>query len=134
MLNLTGTTKLYQMFYYSGISNVSRINEWDVSSVTSMGFMFSNAFFFNQSLNNWDVSSVISMDSMFRSASFFNQPLDNWNVSSVIYMGYMFFSASSFNQNISNWCVNNITTEPSYFSYSSTLQSSYKPIWGTCPN
>ena len=34
-------------------------NNWDVSNVTDMSYMFYEVKEFNQPLNNWDVSNVI---------------------------------------------------------------------------
>ena len=54
---------------------------------------------FNQPLNNWDVSNVTNMWYMFLNATSFNQPLNKWNVSNdVTYMRRMFDGADSFNQ------------------------------------
>ena len=53
---------------------------------------------FNQPLNNWNVSKVKDMVFMFYNASSFNQPLNNWNVSNVTDMDSMFYEATSFNQ------------------------------------
>ena len=50
---------------------------------------------FNQPLNNWDVSKVTNMSYMFRGARSFNQPLDNWNVSNVREMRYIVSAAVS---------------------------------------
>ena len=63
--------------------------------------MFNGASSFNQPLNNWNVSNVKEMGYMFSgevAAISFNQPLDNWNVSNVTDMRGMFNGASSFNQ------------------------------------
>ena len=49
-------------------------------------------------INNWDVSKVTDMRWMFHGAESFNQPLNNWNVSKVTRMSYMFAYARSFNQ------------------------------------
>ena len=38
-------------------------------------------------INNWDVSKVTRMSYMFEDAESFNQPLNNWNVSKVKDMG-----------------------------------------------
>ena len=45
-------------------------------------------------INNWDVSKVTDMRWMFHGAESFNQPLNNWNVSKVMYMGHMFKNGS----------------------------------------
>ena len=41
------------------------LSTWDVSAVTDMGDMFSDAFTFNKDLSKWDVSVVTNMRSMF---------------------------------------------------------------------
>ena len=38
---------------------------------------------FNSYINNWNVSSVTNINYMFYNATSFNQPLDNWNVGNV---------------------------------------------------
>ena len=60
--------------------------------------MFWGARSFNQPLNNWNVSNVMDMRWMFEVARSFNQPLNNWNVSKVGVMDSMFGRATSFNQ------------------------------------
>ena len=51
------------------------ISQWDVSSVTTMNGMFSEAMLFNRDISKWDVSSVVNMDGMFQDARSFNQKL-----------------------------------------------------------
>jgi hypothetical protein len=84
-------------------------------------------------IENWDVSNVTTMRNMFYSNKLFNHPIGIWDVSKVVDMSGM-FQFSNFNQDISNWCVKNIPTEPSSFSTNSPLATAFKPKWGTCPN
>ena len=91
------------------VKKYGEINNWDVSKVTRMSYMFEDAESFNQPLNKWDVSSVTSMYRMFLNATSFNQPLNNWNVSNVKYMGAMFQGARSFNQPLNKWNVSKVT-------------------------
>ena len=51
--------------FCSGSSEYGDINDWDVSLITDMSFMFENCINFNQPLNNWDVSNVTNMLHMF---------------------------------------------------------------------
>ena len=79
------------------------INNWNISSVTSLTAMFSGCFVFNQPLENWDTSNVVSMGVVFLMARSFNQPLAAWNTSKVETMTAMFNNAREFNQPIGNW-------------------------------
>ena len=69
------------------------ISTWDVSNVTDMRAMFTNATSFNGDLSNWDVSNVTDMLKMFYNATSFNGDLSNWDVSKVKYMQTMFAGA-----------------------------------------
>ena len=68
----------------------SNLNNWNVSKVKNMIYMFAYCTYFNQPLNKWDVSNVENMAGMFLGAKKFNQPLNNWNVSKVKDMSDMF--------------------------------------------
>jgi len=78
----------------------SDISRWDVSSVTTMHYMFIGASTFNSNISRWDVGRVTEMYGMFYS---FNSNISNWNVGRVTNMAYMFGGASSFNQNLCPW-------------------------------
>ena len=114
--NLQNVTSLSGAFQGCIVFN-DDINNWDVSNVTDMSFMFSGArqrrsdggSKFNQPIDNWDVSNVTDMSSMFEDASSFNKPLGNWDVTNVINMSNMFKGAGSFNQPLSSWDVSNVT-------------------------
>ncbi|MBY9007785.1 MAG: DUF285 domain-containing protein, partial [Candidatus Lokiarchaeota archaeon] len=108
-LDLTGTTSLYRAF--SGCQSLGAtgiMNNWDVSRVTNMYYMFIGANSFNQDISNWDVSRVTNMGGMFYYAPSFNQDISNWEVSSVTSMSFMFHGASLFNQSIGKWNVSNV--------------------------
>jgi len=85
-----------------------KINNWDVSQVTNMKYLFFNYKNFNEDISNWDVSNVTNMEAMFREARSFDQPLSNWNVSNIVNMEAMFQEARSFNQPLNNWDVSNV--------------------------
>ena len=131
--DVTGVTNMAWLF--NGISSFDEdISGWDVSGVTDMTGMFAFTSF-NQDIGSWDVSNVTSMNNMFRSTPF-NQDIGSWDVSNVISIYKMFHQMDTFNQDLSGWCVTNISMpQPPGFDFnnSGSLQSSYQPIWGTCP-
>lgn len=107
--DLSNVETTSQMFYYcTAIATIPNIASWDVSNVTTMSYMFSNASNFNDNINSWDVGQVVSMYDMFDGATSFNQPLNNWDVSNVTNMSYMFLNAVNFNQPLNNWDVQNV--------------------------
>ena len=110
ILNLTGTTTLESAFEgCSKLNKVESMNDWDVSSVTNMAYMFQDTENFNQNISAWDVSSVTTMEVMFERSRKFNQDISGWDVSIVTSMRYMFGSTDSFNQDISGWDVSQVT-------------------------
>ena len=72
------------------------ISLWDVSLVTDLSYLFSDASTFNEHIGLWDTSSVTTMHSMFYRASAFNQDLSGWDVSAVTDMNFMFKEATAF--------------------------------------
>ena len=77
------------------------IDDWDVSHVTDMGFIFSRAASFNADISKWDVSSVTYMSGMFWHATSFNIDISKWDVSRVTDMSFMFYGATCFHQSLS---------------------------------
>ncbi|SFV63189.1 Chitinase [hydrothermal vent metagenome] len=96
-------------FYNCSNLNGEIIDNPDLSNVTDMYRMFSNATNFNANIVDWNVSNVTVMKYLFEGASKFNQDISRWNVSNVEFMYHMFQGATSFDQNISDWNVSNVT-------------------------
>ncbi len=87
----------------------------NLSGVTDMSIMFTNAIVFDGDLSGWDVSRVNNMENMFAFARAFNGNISNWDVSNVTDMSFMFSGASLFNGDIGNWDVSNVTTMQGMF-------------------
>lgn len=101
-----GTTKwtsLDKAFITCSNMDITATDKPDLSAVTDLNNMFKNcaALVYNTSINDWNVSHITNMNNMFSQATKFNQPLNNWVVSSVTHMITMFASAETFNQDIS---------------------------------
>ena len=93
------------------------INNWDVSKVTNMSYIFWDLSLFNQELNDWDVGNVKNMQYMFSNCERFNRPLNDWDVSEVEKMSYMFQSCTKFNQPLNDWDVSEVERMDSMFEF-----------------
>jgi surface protein len=96
------------------------------------GMFRDNTNFNDPGLLHWDVSSATSMEYMFSNATAFNQPIGNWDVSSVTDMVNMFSNATVFNQDLRWWDVSSIETEPTDFGTNTSWTT--KPLWGQTLN
>ena len=93
---------------YEKVKHIIGLEDWDVSSVRDMKFMFSFCKNFNSDLSNWDVSNVKDMHYMFDDCKTFNSDLSNWNVSKVENMISMFNGCEKFNSDLSKWNVSSV--------------------------
>ena len=118
------------MFRESVTSSSLSIGNWNVSNVTSMGYMFNNATNFNQDIGGWNTSAVTNMSSIFNSAANFNQDIGGWNTSAVTNMGTMFSNARGFKQNICIWNVSVGTTLSSMFNNATSMLDTFSSIPG----
>ena len=107
-----------------------RIQDWDVSQVTYMGYAFDGRTNFNGDLGKWDVSNVTSMTRMFRDCTSFNQYIGEWDVSDNTSVYLMFRNASSFNQDLTYWDITNITSFNSMFRGATSFNGDVS-IWDT---
>lgn len=90
-------------------------NNWNVSNIYSLGGTFSYAHSFNAPLNNWNTSNVYSMYSTFQHAHVFNQDLSTWDTSNVQRMDYMFYFSLDYNQPLNNWDTSGLENAESMF-------------------
>ena len=114
--DLSSVTSLSSVFYYCSRFN-TYINDWDVSNVTSFQSCFNNCSNFNQSLSNWDVSNGYNFSYMFLAANQFNSDVTTWQfrTDGSINFLYMFGQARIFNQDVSNWNTERVTNMQQMF-------------------
>ncbi|MDC6385596.1 BspA family leucine-rich repeat surface protein, partial [Muricauda sp. SK9] len=93
----------------------------DLSQMTDMSSMFSNAASFNGDISGWDTSNVTDMSGVFAQATSFNGDIGGWDTSNVTDMNYMFYQASSFNGDISGWDTSNVTDMNNMFYLASSF-------------
>jgi surface protein len=129
VLDLTGTTSFVSLFQgCTALSTVNRINEWNVSNVTSMSGTFQSCSNFNQNVGAWSVNNVTTFQNMFSDATIFNNggsvDIGSWNIrtAGTVNMNSMFFG-SAFNQDISGWNVSNVSVMGGMFAFSSFNQN-----------
>ena len=91
------------------IAEYGPIEEWDVSKVTDMSYLFGEETAFDGDLSKWDVSNVTNMSGIFCGNRVFNGDMSKWDVSNVTNMGEMFAGAVAFNGDLSTWNVSNVT-------------------------
>ena len=112
--DLSGVTGMSGMFSDADSFN-GDISPWNVSKVTDMSSMFLHAKAFNGDISDWDVSSVTNMFGMFADADSFNGDISEWGISGVTDMSAMFRGAESFNGDISEWDVSGVTDMSAMF-------------------
>ena len=102
---------------FDKVKHIIGIENWDVSNVKDMSYMFAGCDKFNCDLSNWDVSGVGDMVDMFKFCSNFNCDLSKWDVSSVKNMSGMFYDCENFNSDLSKWNVSKVENMKDMFSY-----------------
>jgi len=118
---------------FQGCSNMNiaaSAGEPNLSSVTSMAFMFAGAEKLNQDLSGWNVSTVTNMQAVFFEASIFDGNVSTWNVSNVTNMGYTFGLAPKFDQPLNNWNVSKVTAMTGMFQGAALFNQSLN-TWNT---
>ena len=114
--DLSAVSTMTSMFIgCTSLQGTAAFNNWDVSGVSDLSFMFSVANSFNQNIGNWVLSGATNLNMMFAENTAFNGAIGNWDVSGVTDMGSMFLGATSFNQDIGGWDVSNVNNMEGMF-------------------
>ena len=111
----------------------TNLNDWNMSTITTMELMFSGNFYsekfvnelktvnessndhmiFNADISGWNTASVTNMHGMFDQCKYFNvattQDLSKWNTAAVKDIRDIFRNAEKFNGDISTWNTTNVT-------------------------
>jgi len=100
---ITSTTFESMFRGCSSLTTIPGMENWNISTVTSLKECFRDSTSFNQSLANWDTSNVTDFFGCFSTCSAFNGDVTGWNVSSATTFRNLFFNCVAFNQDISAW-------------------------------
>lgn len=127
--NTSSATTMSGMFGNALAFDGRGVEQFDVSKVTNLAFMFNQSPLFEADLSNWNTSNAVTMEqfctscarfsgkglekwqvsrvqnfkSMFQSTEAFNADLSQWDVSSATNLNAMFFHAASFSQDLCGW-------------------------------
>ncbi|WP_348704105.1 BspA family leucine-rich repeat surface protein, partial [Tenacibaculum sp. 190524A02b] len=94
--NFDGITDIRAMFFgCSSLGTTDVFDDWDVSNITYMRYLFLGSNF-NGDISNWEVNKVINMEGMFQNNKAFNQDLSGWDVSALRSAEDMFLNATAF--------------------------------------
>ena len=131
--DLSATTSMKKAFRNCFSLLGATLNDWDVSTITTMEFMFSGNFYsenfvnelkiitetvndymiFNADISGWNTAAVTNIHGMFDQCKDFNvagtQDLSTWNTAAVKDMRDAFRDAEKFNGDISTWNTTNVT-------------------------
>ena len=131
--DLSATTSMKKAFRNCFSLIGATLNDWDVSTITTMEFMFSGNFYsenfvnelkiitetvndymiFNADISGWNTAAVTNIHGMFDQCKVFNvagtQDLSIWNTAAVKDMRDAFRDAEKFNGDISTWNTTNVT-------------------------
>lgn len=125
--DVSGINEMSYLFHFLTEFNED-LSKWDVSSVTDMRNMFSYSRNFNGDISTWDVSNVEYFDQMFAQSHAFNADISVWDVSSAKDMSGMFFESYSFNRDLNSWNVGNVRNMNSMF-YNAISFEGNVPNW-----
>jgi surface protein len=100
-------TSMFRSFYGCTNLGYTATDAPDLSAVTRLERMFSDATSFNGDVSDWDVSSIDNMNGMFGNATSFDQDLGGWNVGGVVYFIFMLddcgMSTTNYDNTLIGW-------------------------------
>ena len=97
------------------VAKYGKIEEWDVSEVTTAALVFFQKTSFNADISKWDVSEVTTTRYMCHQCTSFNSDISKWNVGKLTTMSHMFEIAGKFNSDVSKWNVANVVEMKNVF-------------------
>ena len=108
------------LFSGENISNIDSINNFDISYVTDMSYLFKDSSLTDFSfLSGWDVSKVTNMEGMFEGGTGLEDisGLANWKVDNVTNMEGMFEGCTSLKslKGLEDWDVSNVRSMSGMF-------------------
>jgi len=117
VMNTDGCTSLSQAFRNcSALTDIPRINFWDVSKIITLDGTFISCILYNGDMSAWNTISATDLTNFLNGCSSFTGDLGAWNVSNVTLMTTMFF-LTKINSSLNNWDVSKVTNMANLFFY-----------------
>ena len=105
---MSDVTATNDMFEFSGPDCNPTMNDWDLSSCTTMQDMFNSAgaAFQGNGLSTWTLNTTtpVTTSGMFNTCTSFNADITGWDITQFSSIK-MFDGCSSFNRDLSSWAV-----------------------------
>jgi surface protein len=124
--DVSKVTSFERLFEYGGDFNED-LSLWDVSNVTNMFCAFGECRAFNSDLSTWNTSNCTNMGSMFGDCEAFNSDISTWNTSNCTSMWIMFNNATSFDSDLSQWNMSKVEDKRDMFLDATAMKASHKP-------
>ena len=137
LLDISGMFMNAQLFNNGTSDN---LNNFDVSKVKNMSYVFSNSKSFNKDISKWDTKSATTFSHFFHEATNFNQDINlkimndtkrqyfAWDTHNVKDMSYMFDGAKNFNKSISRYITTSVTNMQNMFANTDNFDSPIKTL------
>ena len=116
---VTKVTNMRGMFYYAKNPEIV-LGDWNCSSVTDIGYLFSDSQVTSLDLSKWSVRNVTNMEDVFFNCSTLSSlNVSGWDTSNVTDMTRMFCNCKSLSTivGIDTWDVSNVSNMNYTFSY-----------------
>lgn len=88
---------------------VPETKTWDIATVTSMALMFKNAVSAQPQVGDWDTARVQDMSHMFADTVLADPDVSAWNTAATRDISYMFHQATITNPDVRNWNTASVT-------------------------
>ncbi|STP33373.1 LPXTG-domain-containing protein cell wall anchor domain protein [Enterococcus casseliflavus] len=131
--DVSNVTNMSSMFSNARELSSINVSSWDTSNVTNMSSMFNGTTALSSvDVSSWDTSNATNMSSMFSSARISSLNVSSWDTSNVTNMSYMFHNARELSSlDVSSWDTSKVTNMSNMFLRAENLSNVDVSSWDT---